>query len=83
MLGDKRRFIVRRRYGVYRGIDQSRYLRGSLEISLGKDVEWGRHLSCLVRRAYGISGSIYRSKGEWDLEVSSMRVVLDLSRYFS
>jgi len=47
MLGDKRWFVVRRRYGVYRGIDQSRYLRGSLEISLGKDVEWGRHCHIL------------------------------------
>jgi len=43
----------------------------------------GTPLSYLVRRAYGISGSIYRSKREWDLEVSSKRVVLDLSKYFS
>ena len=82
MLGDKRRFAIRKRYGVYRRIDQARYLRGSLEISLGKDMEWGRHLSRLVGRAYGISGSIYRSKREWNLEVSSKRVVLDLSKYY-
>lgn len=83
MLGDKRRFAIRRRYEVKCGKDQSRYLRGSLEISLGNDLNWGRHLSRLLNNVYGISGSIYRSKREWILEVSSMRVVLDLSKYFS
>jgi len=82
LFGDKRRFKIRKRYGVYKGYDYSKYLRGSLEISLGKDKQWGYHLSELFFKSYGVRGSVYKHE-EWTLAVESTRVVKDLAQYYS
>lgn len=82
LFGDKKRFKIRKRYGVHRGYDHSKYLRGSLEISLGADRQWGRHLSGLFFKAHDVRGSIYKHR-EWTLAVESIRVVKDLAQYYN
>jgi intein/homing endonuclease len=82
LLGDKSLFGIFRRYGHYKGYDYSRYKQGIVRISLGKDEEWGHHLSGLVCKAYGIRGNIYQDKREWVFNVTSGRVVRDLMNWY-
>ena len=82
LLGDKSLFGIFRRYGRYKGYDYSRYKQGIVRISLGKDEEWGHHLSELVFKAYGIRGNIYRDKRQWIFNITSARVVRDLMNWY-
>jgi hypothetical protein len=56
---------------------------------LGSSPEWGKHLSALTFRAYGLRGCTYGLrkppplKTEWRFTVSSSRVVRDLSAYLN
>jgi intein/homing endonuclease len=82
LLGDKSLFGIYPRYGKYKGYDYSRYKQGIVRISLGKDKEWGKHLSDLTFRAYGIHGCITDGKREWLFRIDSARVVKDLMNWY-
>jgi hypothetical protein len=85
MLGDKIRFGFFKRYGSW---TRSKKPRGILEICLGSNGAWGKHLSDLTFRAYGLRGCTYGvkkippRKTEWRFTISSPRVVQDLLPYF-
>jgi len=81
LFGDKSLFGFYPRYGHYKGRDYSHYKRGVVRISLGKDQEWGRHLSELTFASYGIRGSVARDTREWVFRVDSGRVVRDLMKW--
>jgi len=82
LFGDKSLFGIYPRYGHYKGYDYSRYQQGIVRISLGKDKEWGTHLSDLTFKAYKIRGSIVRDTREWIFRIDSMRVVKDLAKWY-
>ena len=82
LLGDKSLFGIYPRYGHYKGYDYSRYKQGITRISLGKDEEWGVHLSNLVLETYGIKGSVLHDNREHIFRIDSARVVKDLMRWF-
>jgi len=85
LLGDKIRFGFFKRYGNW---TKSKRPRGMLEICLGSNAQWGKHLSDLAFRAYGLRGSNYLlqkpwpRQPEWRFSISSPRVVKDLLPYF-
>jgi hypothetical protein len=82
LTGDKGVFKKTRRYGYYNGYDLSRYHRYQISICLGKDRDWGSHISNLIFRGYGLRGSICYDKNEWRFHSSSTRVFKELSRYY-
>lgn len=83
LFGDKSLFGIYPRHGHYKGYDYPRYKQGIIRISLGKDEEWGHHLSDLVFKAYQIKGSVFHDGREWIFRVDSTRVVKDLMRWFN
>jgi intein/homing endonuclease len=83
LTGDKGVFKKTKRYGFYRGYDLSKYHRYQISICLGKDKDWGRHISDLIFRSYGLRGSICYDKNEWRFHSSSTRVFKDLSMYYN
>ncbi|MCL4429150.1 MAG: hypothetical protein M1167_00200 [Chloroflexi bacterium] len=64
LLGDKSLFGIYPRYGHYKGYDYSRYKQGIVRISLGKDEDWGKHLSDLSLKAYNVRGCVTKSPRE-------------------
>jgi len=82
LFGDKSLFGFYPRYGHYKGTDYSRYKRGVVRISLGKDKEWGQRLSDLTFASYGIRGSVARDTREWVFRIDSGRVVRDLMNWY-
>jgi len=82
LTGDKGIFKKTRRYGFYNGYDLSKYHRYQISICLGKDKDWGSHISDLIFRGYGLHGSVCREEREWRFHSSSTRVFKDLSRYY-
>jgi len=52
LFGDKSLFGIYPRYRHYKGYDYSRYKQGIVRICLGKDKEWGTHLSDLTFETY-------------------------------
>lgn len=84
-MGDKIRFGFFKRYGSW---TRSKKPRGILEICLGSSGAWGKHLSNLAFRAYGLRGCTYSvkkippRKPEWRFTISSPRVIRDLMPYF-
>jgi len=82
LTGDKGVFKRTRRYGFYHGYDLSKYHRYQISICLGKDRDWGQHISDLIFRNYGLRGSICYDKNEWRFHSSSTRVFKDLSSYY-
>ncbi len=82
LTGDKGVFKKTRRYGFYRGYDLSKYHRYQISICLGRDKDWGQHISDLIFRTYGLRGSICYDKNEWRFHSSSTRVFKDLSPYY-
>jgi hypothetical protein len=83
MTGDKRVFKQTHGYGFYRGYDQSKYKRYITSICLGADKEWGKRLSGIAFKEFGIRGSIYWDRDEWFLFTSSARLFRGLSPYYS
>jgi len=86
LIGDKTRFGFFKRYRKWK---RRNPLRGICEICLGPSPEWGKHLSELTFKAYGLRGSTYAvrkpppRKTEWRFAVSSTRVVRDLGAYLN
>jgi hypothetical protein len=62
LFGDKSLFGIYPRYGRYKGYDYSRYKQGIIRIFLGKDEEWGGHLSELALKVYDIRGNLIHDK---------------------
>ncbi len=81
-MGDKGVFKVQKRHGFYRGYDLSKYTRTSMSICLGKDRDWGTHLSGLLMVSYGVKGSTYFDGRMWRIWCSSARAFHDLSKYY-
>ncbi len=82
LFGDKSLFGIYPRYGHYKGYDYSRYKQGIVRISLGKDEEWGKHLSNLTFKAYNIHGCVVRDTREWIFRIDSARIVRDLMKWY-
>ncbi len=82
LFGDKSLFGFYPRYGNYNGRDYTLYKRGVIRISLGKDKEWGEHLSDLAFAAYGIKGCVSKDTREWVFRIDSARVVRDLMKWY-
>ena len=84
LIGDKTRFGFFKRYRKWKARNP---LRGIVEICLGTTPDWGKHLSALTFKAYGLRGCTYNlrkpapRKTEWRFTVSSSRVVRDLGLY--
>jgi hypothetical protein len=83
LMGDKGTFKVQRRHGFYRGYDLSKYTRCAMSICLGKDREWGDHLSALMSSSFNVHGSTYLDGREWRFWSSSSRAFRDLAQYYS
>ncbi len=83
MTGDKRVFKQTHGYGFYKGYDLSKYTRYITSICLGADKEWGKRLSGIAFKEFGIRGSIYWDRDEWFLFTSSARLFRGLSPYYS
>jgi len=81
LFGDKSLFGIYPRYGHYKGYDYSRYKQGIIRVSLGKDKEWGTHLSDLTFETYSIRGSVVEDTREWIFRIDSARVARDLMRW--
>jgi hypothetical protein len=71
LFGDKSLFGIYPRHGHYKGYDYSRYKQGIVRISLGKDAEWGKHLSDLIFKAYNIHGCVIKDTREWIFRIDS------------
>jgi len=82
LIGDKGTLKRTRRYGSYKGYDLSKYHRYLVSICLGKDEEWGHHISDLMFRSYGLRGSTYYDVDEWRFLSNSTRVFKELSLYY-
>ena len=82
LTGDKGIIKRTRRYGYYNGYDLSKYHRYQVSICLGKDKDWGHHISNLIFRAYGLRGSVCPDGSDWKFYSSSTRVFKDLSQYY-
>jgi intein/homing endonuclease len=82
LFGDKSLFGFYPRYGKYKGYDYSRYKQGIVRISVGKDADWGEHLSALTLKAYNIHGCVVKDTREWVFRIDSARVVWDLMNWY-
>jgi intein/homing endonuclease len=82
LTGDKGVFKKTHRYGYYNGYDLSRYHRYQIWICLGKDKDWGSHISDLIFQGYGLRGSVCYDRNEWRFHSSSTRVFKELSSYY-
>lgn len=86
LIGDKTRFGYFKRYRQWK---RRNPLRGVFEICLGSSPDWGKHLSALTYRAYGLRGCTYAlrkpppRKTEWRFTVSSSRAVGDPNAYLN
>ena len=83
LMGDKGVFKIQRRHGFYRGYDLSKYTRCSMSVCLGRDREWGEHISRLMSKSYGVHGTTYIDGREYRFWSSSSRVFHDLANYYS